>query len=101
MTSNNSQKILLHNQTNTFTEAIAKVYVFCLAFKMIAPMRFLESIVGSVALSFDVIPHAIGILLVLIDNNGFITFADEEGKTISFFFKMVFWFTLSYHLFHN
>ena len=95
MTSNNSQKILLHNQTNTFTEAIAKVYVFCLAFKMIAPMRFLESIVGSVALSFDVIPHAIGILLVLIDNNGFITFADEEGKTISFFFKMVFWFTLS------
>lgn len=86
----------IQTKSNSLAVIIAKIYIFCLTIKMIAPFKSLGSIVGSVALSFDVIPHALGILILLVEKNGKISFyEDDEGTTLLYFIKMVIWFTIS------
>lgn len=87
---------MIHRGSNSIAVFIAKIYIFSLTFKMIMPLRFLESIIGSSALSFDILPHFLGILILLFERNGKITLCeDDEGNALLFFFKMVIWFTLS------
>lgn len=87
---------LIQSGRNDLAITVAKIYIFCLTFKMIAPLRFLESIVGSVVLSFDVVPHFLGILIILIEKNGNIRLCEDgEAETLLYFFKMVVWFIIS------
>ena len=87
---------VLQQNNNSWAVIIAKIYIFCLTFKMILPLRFMESIIGSAALSFDVIPHFLGVLIIIAEKNGKITFnEDDEGKTLLYFFEMVIWFIIS------
>ena len=90
-----SSNELIQTKRKSLAIVISKIYLFCLTFKMIAPLGFLESIIGSAALSFDIIPHFFGILVLLIEKKGRITFHDDEGKTLSYFIKMVVWFIIS------
>lgn len=81
---------------NILSVYIAKIYIFCLTIKMIAPLESLQSIIGSAALSFDIIPHCLGILILLVNKKGRISFGeDDEGDLLSYFIKMVIWFIVS------
>ena len=91
-----TNKGMIQRGSNSLAITIAKIYIFSLTFKMIMPLRFLESIIGSAALSFDILPHFFGILILLFERNGKITLCeDNEGKTLLYFFEMIIWFTLS------
>ena len=92
----NRNDIAIHKDRNDIAVFVAKLYLICLTFKMIAPFAFLESIIGSAALSFDLIPHVLGVLIILFENGGQLSLEDdEEGKLVSYFAKMVVWFTIS------
>lgn len=85
----------LQSDRSSLAVCIAKIYVFCLTIRMIAPLKLLESIIGSAALSFDIIPHFFGVLILIIQKRGEISFCDEEGRSIWYFIKMVIWFIFS------
>ena len=81
-------EMLLHEKRNDLAVFVAKFYLICLTFKMIAPLRFLESIIGGAAISFDIIPHFCGVFIILINNKGKLPiYDDEEGNILSFFFQ--------------
>lgn len=81
---------------NSLAVFIAKLYIVCLTYKMIAPLNFLESIIGAAAISFDLIPHVLGLLLVIIENKGMLSLdMSDEGSLLTYFFKMTIWFNIS------
>ena len=75
---------------------IGKMYLFCLTFNMIAPLKFLQSFVGAAANSFDFVLHVIGMMMIFFSEGGrFSLDNSEEADTVRYFIKMVAWFSFS------
>lgn len=78
------------------TVFIAKAYILLLTVRMISPLAFLSGLMRGAATYFDVILHALGLLLILIDARGKITLKnDRETRLLSLFAAMVVCFNLS------
>lgn len=79
-----------------FTVFIAKAYILLLTVRMISPLAFLSGLMRGAAGYFDLVLHALGLLLILIDARGKITVEnDRETRLLALFAIMVVCFNLS------
>lgn len=87
----------VRKKNQTLERTIAKAYIFLLPIRMIAPLTFLRSYIGSCASSFDLILHILGVVLYLFNNNGKIHYfkQDKSIDLLKYFIGIVLFFNVS------
>ena len=85
-------------QHNTFNinKFIAKLYIFCLTFRMISPLVDIANLFHGMAVYFDFILHVVGLFLLFLSYRGNFFFGDyHSSKLLRYFAFMVICFTVS------